>query len=62
MVGWHHRLEGCELGKPLGDDEGQGGRPGVLQSVGSQRVGHNLSTKQQQRISDTGSLYLLGKS
>ena len=24
--------------------------PGVLQSVGSQRVGHNLATGQQQRM------------
>ena len=27
------------------------GRPGLLQSVGSQRVGHNLVTEQQQRDS-----------
>ena len=25
MVGWHHRLNGHELGQSLGDDEGQGG-------------------------------------
>ena len=62
MFGRHHRLNGRELGKPLGDGEGQGGRPGMLQYTGSQRVGHDLSNKQQQHISDVGSLYLLGKS
>ena len=25
MVGWHHRLNGHELGQTLGDSEGQGG-------------------------------------
>ena len=25
MVGWHHRLNGHELGQTLGDGEGQGG-------------------------------------
>ena len=25
MVGWHHQLDGCELGQTLGDGEGQGG-------------------------------------
>ena len=24
MVGWHHQLDGCELGQTLGDGEGQG--------------------------------------
>ena len=24
MVGWHHRLNGHELGQTLGDSEGQG--------------------------------------
>ena len=39
MVGQHHRLNGHELGQTLGDGEGK--RPGMLQSMGSQRVGHN---------------------
>ena len=34
MVGWHHQLNGHEF-------EPAPGQPGVLQSVGSQRVGHN---------------------
>ena len=24
MVGWHHRLNGCEFAQTLGDGEGQG--------------------------------------
>ena len=32
MVGWHHRLDGHEFEKTLGDSEG---RPGVLQFMGS---------------------------
>ena len=34
MVGWHHHLDGHESEQALG----VGGRPGVLQSIGSQRV------------------------
>ena len=37
MVGWHHQLNGREFGQALGDGGGQG-KPGVLQSMGSQRV------------------------
>ena len=40
MIGWHHRLDGHEFEQALRDDEGQG-KPGVLQSMGSQRVGHD---------------------
>ena len=40
-AGWHHRLNGHEFEQALGDGEGQGSKPGVLQSMGSQRVGHN---------------------
>ena len=36
MVGWHHRLDEHEFEQALGD-----GNPGVLQSTGSQRVGHD---------------------
>ena len=38
MVGWHHRLNGHEFGSTPGVGDGQGGRPGVLQSMGSQRL------------------------
>ena len=45
MVGWHHQLGGHELEQILGDSEGQ---PGVLQSMGLQRVRHDLVAEQQQ--------------
>ena len=42
MVGWHHRLDGQEF-EQTPRDEGQErtGKPGVLQSMGSQRVGQD---------------------
>ena len=40
IVGWYHRLNGCEFKQASGDGEGTG-RPGVLQSMGWQRVGHD---------------------
>ena len=42
MVGWHHRLGGHEFEQALG--WWWTGRPGVLQSMGSQRVGHDWVT------------------
>ena len=42
MVGWHHRLHGImdmSLSKPW--ELVMEGKPGVLQSMGSQRVGHD---------------------
>ena len=44
MVGWHHCLNGHEFEQTLGDGEGTG-KPGVLQSVGSQRVRQDLATE-----------------
>ena len=41
MVGWHHQLNGHEFGWTPGVGDGQDGRPYVLQSMGSQRVGHD---------------------
>ena len=40
MVGWHHRYDGYEFEQApkVGDETG---KPGVLQSMGLQRVGHN---------------------
>ena len=46
IVGWHHQLNGDELEQTLGDS-GRIGNPGVLQLMGSQRVGHNLAIEQQ---------------
>ena len=40
MVGSHHRLDGHEFEQALGVGDRQG-KPGVLQSVGSQGVGHD---------------------
>ena len=48
MVGWHHRFNGHEYDQTLGDREGQGSLAYCMQSMGSQRVGHNLVTEQQQ--------------
>ena len=48
MIGWHHRLDGHEFEQTLGDSEGQGSLVCCSQSMGSQRVGHNLATEQQQ--------------
>ena len=44
MVGWHHLLGGHEFEQAPGDGEG---KPGVLQSMGSQRAGHDSATEQQ---------------
>ena len=45
MVGWHHQLNGHEFEQTAGDSEGQRS----LQSMGSQRAGHDLATEQQQQ-------------
>ena len=49
MVGWYHQLSGHAFEQTLGDDEGQGSLPGVLQSMKSQSVGHALVPGQQQQ-------------
>ena len=41
IVGWHHWLNGNEFEQTPGVGDEQGGRPGVLQSTGLQRVGHD---------------------
>ena len=43
MVGWYHRLIGHEFEKSSGSWWWTG-KPGVLQSMGSQRVGHDWVT------------------
>ena len=43
MVGWHHWLNGHELGQAPGVGDGQGSL--VLQSTGLQRVGHDWATE-----------------
>ena len=39
IVGWHHQLNGHEFEQALGDGDGAG-KCGMLQSLGSQKVGH----------------------
>ena len=41
MVGWHHRLDAHEFEHALGVGDGRIGKHGMLQSMGSQSVGHN---------------------
>ena len=46
-VGWHQQLNGHKFEQTLGDSKRQ--RSLVLQSTGSQRVGYDLATEQQQK-------------
>ena len=46
MFTWHHQLNGHEVEQIPGGSGGQ--EPGTLQSMGCQRVGHDLVTEQQQ--------------
>ena len=46
MTGWHHQLNGHESEQTL-EDSGRTGKPGVLQSMGSQRIRHGWATEQQ---------------
>ena len=49
MVGYH-KLSGHKFEQTLRDGE----KPGMLQSMGLQRAGHDLVTEQQQNIHPTG--------
>ena len=40
MVGWHHQFKGHEIEQAPGVG-GRTGKPGMLQSMGSQRVRHD---------------------
>ena len=44
MVGWHHQLSGHEFEQAPGDGK-RTGKSGVWQSMGLQRVGHDLATE-----------------
>jgi len=46
-VGWHHWFKGHEFKQTPGDSEG---KPGILQSMGSQKVRHNWASEQQQHM------------
>ena len=45
MVEWHYRLKRHEFEQTL--RLGEQGKPGVLQSMGSPKVGHSWATEQQ---------------
>ena len=47
MVGWHHQLDGLEF-EARARSWWWTGRPGMWQSIGSQRGGHNLVMEKQQ--------------
>ena len=47
MDGWHHWLNGHEFEQTPGDGEGQGSLTCYMQSMESQRVGHDWATEQQ---------------
>ena len=47
MVGWNHRLNGCEFGQTPRDSEGQGSL--ACYSPWGHSVRHNLATEQQQQ-------------
>ena len=48
MFGWHHQLSGQKFGQTWEINQGQGLLMCYVQSMGSQRVGHDLATEQQQ--------------
>ena len=60
MVGWHHQLNGHELGQTLGNSEGQGSL-GCCSPCGHKRVRHDLATEQQNacRHRSSSSLFFL---
>ena len=47
MIAWHHQLNGQEFEQAPGDGE-RTWKLGMLQSIGSQRDGHDWATEQQQ--------------
>ena len=48
MIRQHHQLNGHEFEQTSADSGTEG--PGMLQSMGSQRVRYNLATEQQQSL------------
>ena len=48
MVGWHYQFNGLEFEQTPGESET--GKPGLLQSTGSQRVRQDLVTEQQPQL------------
>ena len=50
MAGQHLQSNERELRQTLGDGEGQGGLACCSQSTGSQRVGRDWATEEQQQV------------
>ena len=48
MVGWHHQINGHEFQQTLGMMK-EIRKPGMLQFMGSQRVGHDWVTEQHKK-------------
>ena len=49
MVGWHHQLDGHEFEQAPRVGDRLTGKPSVLKSMGSQRVGHDWATELTKR-------------
>ena len=49
MVVWHHRLDGQEFKQAPGDRGRERKEPGVIQSMRTQRIRHDLVTEQQKQ-------------
>ena len=45
IIGWHHPLNGYAFEQAPGDGKGQGSLACCMQSMGSQRVGHDSATE-----------------
>ena len=56
MVGWHHRLNGHEIGQTLGDGEGQ--RDLVCYSPWGCKVRHDWATEQQLHYSRQSKMWI----
>ena len=57
MVGWHHRWTQRTWVSAISRRWWRTGKPGVLQSMGSQRVRHDWASEQQQQIQSLKSVY-----
>ena len=58
MAWWNYQLNEHEFEQNLRDSEGQWRKPGVLQSVGSQRIRHDWATELQQQQLETSWFWL----
>ena len=54
MAGWHHWLNRHEFEQAQGDSEGQGSLPGVLQTMESQSIRHDLPLNNKNKKNASG--------